>query len=173
MVTFTFNTLENIGILDRAYAFVANLANRYILSRHSFDTEYIADVFNAVDGFWLKYGRTHKYNESEIRVIVGSIVEMLRDNSLSANEVRKITRYVTSRWQPEVAEEKAVIEPAKLLPPAVETVAKRSVDLYEQLPPGRIRTEDFVALGTSTIADKIGESDSSLVQSMLKALKAK
>ena len=173
MITFTFNTLENLGVLNRAYAFVANAVNRHILSRHSFDTEYIANVFNAVDGFWLKYGRTHKYNESEIRVVVGSIVEMLRDNSLTSDEVRKINRYVTSRWQPEVAEKKAVIEPAKLLPPAVEDVAKRSVDLYVQLPPGRIRTEDFVALGTGIIADKIGESDSSLVQSMLKALKAK
>ena len=98
---------------------------------------------------------------------------MLRDNSLTSDEVRKITRYVTSRWQPEVAEKKAVIEPAKLLPPAVEDVAKRNVDLYVQLPPGRVRTEDFVALSTGIIADKIGESDSSLVQSMLKALKAK
>lgn len=173
MVTFTFNTLNNLGILDRVYTFVANAVNRHILSRHSFDTEYIADVFNAVDGFWLKYGRTHKYNDSEIRVIVGSIVEMLRDNSLTADEVRKITRYVTSRWQPEIAEKKVVIEPAKLLPPTVETVAKRSVDLYEQLPPGRVRTEDFVALGTSIIADKIGESDNTIVQSMLKVLKAK
>ena len=56
MVTFTFNTLENLGVLNRAYAFVANAVNRHILSRHSFDTEYIANVFNGVDGFLLKYG---------------------------------------------------------------------------------------------------------------------
>jgi hypothetical protein len=173
MIQFTFNTLENLGILDRAYTFIANLANRHILSRHSFDTEYIANVFNAVDGFWLKYGRTHKYNESEIRVIVGSIVEMLRDNSLSADEVRKITRYVTSRWQPEIAEKKAVIEPVKLLPPTVEAVTKRSVDLYGQLPPGRVRTEDFVALGTGVIVDKLSDSDNTVVQSLLNVLKAK
>lgn len=173
MVNFTFNTLDRLGILDRAYAFVANAVNRHILSRHSFDTEYIANVFNAVDGFWLTYGRTHKYNDSEIRVIVGSIVEMLRDNSLSAKEVRRVTHYVTSQWKPEIAEKKVVRNPSSLLPPAVENVAKRSVDLYSQLPPGRVKVEDFVAIGTAVIADKVGESDYNLVQSLLNVLKAK
>ncbi len=173
MVNFTFNTLDKLGILDRAYTLIANTINRHLLSRHSFDTEYIADVFNAVDGFWLTYGRTHKYNDSEIRVIVGSIVEMLRDNSLSADEVRKITRYVTSQWNPEIAEKKVVRNPSSLLPPAVENVAKRSVDLYGQLPPGRVKAEDFVAMGTGVIADKIGESDNAIVQSLLNVLKAK
>ena len=173
MVQFTFNTLERVGILDRVYVFVANLANRYVLSRHNFDTEYIADVFNALDGFWLKYGRMEKYNESEVRVIVGVVLESVRDNHLDSDEVRKLTRYVTAKWNPKIAESKKSSPPDVLLPPKVEDVAKRSVDLYKQLPPNKVRAEDFVEVGTGIIAEKLGESDSSIIQAMIKALKAR
>lgn len=173
MIQFTFNTLDRIGILDRVYVFVANLANRYVLSRHNFDTEYIVDVFNALDGFWLKYGRMEKYNDSEVRVVVGVVLESLRDNHLSSDEVRKLTRYVTAKWNPEVAESKASVPFVDLIPPGVEEVAKRSVDLYKQLPPNKVRAEDFVEVGTGIIAEKLGESDSSIVQEMIKALKAR
>jgi hypothetical protein len=108
MITFSFNTLDRIGLIDRLYVLVANLANKHILSRHNFDTEYIANVFNALDGFWLKYGRTQEYSDSEVRVIVGTIIEMLRDNKLSSNEVRKLSRYVMAKWKPDIAEQKAV-----------------------------------------------------------------
>lgn len=173
MIQFTFNTLDRIGILDRVYVFVANLANRYVLSRHNFDTEYIVDVFNALDGFWLKYGRMEKYNDSEIRVVVGVVLESLRDNHLSSDEVRKLTRYVTAKWSPEIAESKTSTPLVDLIPPKVEEVAKRSVDLYKQLPPNKVRAEDFVEVGTGIIAEKLGENDSSIVQSMIKALKAR
>lgn len=173
MISFTFNTLERVGILDRVYAFVANLANRYILSRHNFDTAYVAEVFNALDGFWLKYGRTESYGDSEVRVIAGTVIEALRDNTLTADEVRKLTRYVTSRWNPAVAETKTTTSLDTLLPPKVEEVAKRSVDLYKQLPPNQVRAEDFVAVGAGIIADKLGESDASIVHAMLGALKAR
>lgn len=171
MINFTFNALEQTGILDRLYAFVANLANKYILSRHNFDTEYIANVFNALDGFWLKYGRTQKYNDSEVRVIVGSIVEMLRDNSLSPSEVRKLSRYVMAKWEPEVAEQKITTPPETLLPPAIEEVATRSVEIYRELPPNNVRTEDFVALGTKVIAENLPKSK--MLDTILGALKAK
>jgi len=173
MMQFTFNTLERVGILDRIYAFVANLANRHLLSRHNFDTEYIAGVFNALDGFWLKYGRMEQYGNSEVRVIAGTVIEALRDNTLTADEVRKLTRYVTSRWSPDIAETKTTTPLDTLLPPAVEEVAKRSVDLYKQLPPHQVRAEDFVAVGAGIISDKLGESDSSIVHAMLGALKAR
>lgn len=173
MFSFTFNTLERVGILDRVYVFLANLANRYVLSRHNFDTEYIADVFNALDGFWLKYGRMEKYNESQIRVIVGSVVESLRDNQLNADEVRKLTRYVTSKWNPEVAETKTSKPLDVLLPPHIEDVAKRSADLYGQFPPSRVRPEDFVALGTEIIAKNLDKDDKGLIGSMINALKAR
>lgn len=172
MITFTFNTLEKTGILDRLYAFVANLANRHILSRHNFDTEYIADVFNALDGFWLKFGRTERYNDSEVRIIVGSIIEMLRDNQLSSDEVRKLSRYVMAKWKPEVAEQKAVdTAPEKLLPPAIEEVATKSVEIYRELPPNNIKTEDFVALGTKIIAESL--PNNKVFDTILGALKAK
>jgi len=159
MFTFTFNTLERIGILDQLYVLVANLANKYVLSRHSFDTAYIADVFNALDGFWLKYGRTERYNDSEVRVIVGSVVEMLRDNQLSSSEVRKISRYVMSKWNPEIAQVKATRPPETLLPPAIEEVATKSVEVFRELPQvldGDI--PEFVSIGTKLIADKVPEN---------------
>lgn len=171
MINFTFNTLERTGILDRLYAFVANLANKYVLSRHNFDTAYIADVFNAVDGFWLKYGRTERYNDSEVRVIVGSIVEMLRDNNLSSAEVRKLSRYVMAKWKPEVAEQKVTAPPETLLPPVVEEVAKKSVDIYRELPPNNLDVNDFVAVGTKIIADKLPKNE--VLDTILGALKAK
>ena len=171
MITFTFNTLEKTGILDRLYAFVANLANKHILSRHNFDTEYIADVFNAVDGFWLKFGRTERYNDSEVRIIVGSIIEMLRDNSLSSDEVRKLSRYVMAKWKPEVAEQKVTTPPETLLPPAIEEVATKSVEIYRELPPNSIKTEDFVALGTKIIAESL--PNNRVFDTILGALKAK
>lgn len=171
MINFTFNTLEKIGILDRLYVLVANLANKHILSRHNFDTAYIADVFNAVDGFWLKYGRTKRYNDSEIRIIVGSIVEMLRDNELTSAEVRKITRYVMAKWKPEVAEQKVTTPPETLLPPAIEEVATKSVEIYRKLPPNDLDVTDFVAVGTKIIADNLPKNE--VFDTILGALKAK
>jgi uncharacterized membrane protein len=157
MINFTFNTLDKVGILNRLYVFVANLANKYVLSRHNFDTAYIADVFNAVDGFWLKYGRTEKYNENEVRIIVGSIVEMLRDNQLSSDEVRKLSRYVMAKWKPEVAEEKTET-PEKLLPPSIEKVAKKSVNVYRELSPNDLDINDFVSIGTKVIAKNLPDN---------------
>jgi hypothetical protein len=171
MINFTFNTLEKTGILDRLYVFVANIANKYVLSRHNFDTAYIADVFNAVDGFWLKYGRTERYNDSEVRIIVGSIVEMLRDNSLSSDEVRKLSRYVMAKWKPEVAEQKVTTPPETLLPPAIEEVATKSVEIYRELPPNNLDVTDFVAVGTKIIADKLPKNK--VLDTILGALKAK
>ncbi|WP_438983657.1 hypothetical protein [Vulcanococcus sp.] len=171
MINFTFNTLDRIGLVDKLYVFVANLANKYVLSRHNFDTQYIADVFNAVDGFWLKYGRTERYNDNEIRVIVGSIVEMLRDNELTSDEVRKLSRYVMAKWKPELAEEKITAPAENLLTPVVEEVAKKSVKVYRELPPNDLDVTDFVAVGTKIIADKL--PDNEVLNTILGALKAK
>jgi hypothetical protein len=155
MITFSFNTLDRIGLIDRLYVLVANLANKHILSRHNFDTEYIANVFNALDGFWLKYGRTQEYSDSEVRVIVGTIIEMLRDNKLSSNEVRKLSRYVMAKWKPDIAEQKAV---ETLLPSRIEEVAKKSVKIYRELPPNNLDVTDFVSIGTKLISDSVPES---------------
>jgi len=171
MFTFTFNTLDRIGLIDRLYVFVANIANKYVLSRHNFDTEYIAGVFDALDGFWLKYGRTERYNDSEVRIIVGSIVEMLRDNELTSDEVRKLSRYVMAKWNPEIAEEKITTTPETLLPPAVEEVAKKSVKVYRELPPNDLDVTDFVAVGTKIISDKL--PDNQVLNTILGVLKAK
>lgn len=160
MIRSTFNTLEYTGILDRIYIFIANFANRHILSRNTLNTELIADVFNAVDGFWLKYGKDHPYYNDEIRVIVGTIAETLRDNTLTANEVRRLTRFVTSRWSPDVALDKAKTPLESLLPPKVEEIAKRSLDVYRLPVSGIPRTpEKYVSTSTQIISDNIDKSD--------------
>jgi hypothetical protein len=177
MLRSTFNTLEYTGILDRIYSFIANFANRHILSRNTLNTELIADVFNAVDGFWLKYGKDHFYYNEDICVIVGTIAETLRDNTLTANEVRILTRFVTSRWSPDVASDKAKTPLESLLPPKVEEIVNRSLDFYRLSLLGIPRKpEEYVSTSTQIISDNIGESDEIIFEnirlSVLDTLKA-
>ncbi|NDC89523.1 MAG: hypothetical protein EB075_12110, partial [Bacteroidetes bacterium] len=107
---------------------------------------------------------------SDVRIIVGSIIEMLRDNNLTSDEVRKLSRYVMAKWKPEIAEKKAAVAPT-LLPPAIEEVATKSVEIYRELPPNNIKTEDFVALGTKIIAESL--PNNKVFDTIFGALKAK
>lgn len=158
MITFTFNLLDRFGILERAYVTVANTVNKHLLRRHTLNTELISDVFRAVDGFWLKYGQTKWYSESEVRVIVGSIVESLRDNQLDAKEVRAAVNLITAKWKPEIAQTKASAEVGVLLPSPVENNALRAVEVYQQLPVGKVDPADFVALGSRAIAENLPDN---------------
>jgi hypothetical protein len=158
MINFTFNLLDRFGVLERAYVFVSNTVNRHILKRHTLNTELIADSFRAVDGFWLKHGRTKWYGESEIRVIVGSIVESLRDNQLDAKEVRAAVNFITAKWKPEVAEAKASAEVGVLIPAPVENNALRAVEVFKQIPAGKVDPADFVALGSRAIAENMPDN---------------
>lgn len=162
MTNFTFNLLDRYGILERGYVAVANAVNKHLLKRNTLDTELIADAFSAVDGFWLKHGRSKWYNESEIRVIVGSVVESLRDNKLDEKEVRSVVRYITAKWKPEIAEAKAG---SVSLPAPVENNALRAVEVYNQLPAGRVKPDTFIALGSRAIAENL--PDNTIVNGVL------
>lgn len=165
MVNFTFNLLDRFGVLEQAYLAVSNTVNKHILKRHTLNTELVADAFRAVDGFWLKHGKSDKYGESEIRVIVGSIVESLRDNSLDSKEVRILVNYITSTWKPEVARSKASADLAVLIPSSIENNALRAVEVYNQLPAGKVEPADFVALGSRAIAENL--PDNTIVNGVL------
>lgn len=158
MVNFTFNLLDRFGILERVYVTVANTVNKHFLRRHTLNTELIAEAFKSVDGFWLKYGQTTWYSESEIRVIVGSIVESLRDNQLDSKEVRAAVNFITAKWKPEIAQTKASAEVEVLLPSPVENNALRAVEVYQQLPAGKVDPADFVALGARAIAENLPDN---------------
>jgi hypothetical protein len=168
VVTFTFNLLDRFGVLERAYVHISNVVNKNILARNTLNTELIADVFKSVDGFWLKYGRTTKYNESEIRVIIGSVAESLRDNQLDSKEVRAIVNYVVAKWKPEVAQSKASLDTAVLLPSTVENNALRAVEVYSQVDTGKVSAVDFVALGSRAIAENL--PDNKIVSGVMSAL---
>lgn len=130
MVNFTFNMLDRIGFLDKVYAKVSYLVNKHLLSRSNFDAGVLSTIFDAVDGFWILHRGTDWYSQSELRVIVGSIAESVRDNRLSPSEVRTIVDHVTSEWRPEIAKKK---EGRELISPEVEKTASKAVEIYRKV----------------------------------------
>lgn len=168
MINFSFNLLDRYGLVELGYTRLSNLINKHILKRNTLDTELIADAFTAVDGFWLKHGRTRWYSESDIRVIVGSVVESLRDNELSSGEVRTLVNYVTAKWKPGIAESKATADTDVLIPSPVENNALRAVEIWRQVPAGLVTPSDFISLGSRSISENL--PDSSVVKGVLSAL---
>jgi len=168
MINFTFNLLDRYGLVELGYTRLSNLINKHILKRNTLNTELIADAFTAVDGFWLKHGRTRWYSESDILVIVGSVVESLRDNELSSGEVRTLVNYITAKWKPEIAESKATANTNVLIPSPVENNALRAVEVWKQIPKGRVSTSDFVSLGSKAISENL--PDASIVKGVFSAL---
>jgi hypothetical protein len=163
MINFTFNLLDRYGLVELGYTRVSNFVNRHILRRNTLNTELIADAFMAVDGFWLKHCRTKWYSESDIRVIVGSVVESLRDNDLSSGEVRTLVKYITAKWKPEIAEgTDALIESE------VENNALRAVEIWRQVPAGLVTPSDFISLGSKAIAENL--PDTVIANGVLSAL---
>jgi hypothetical protein len=135
MVNFTFNMLDRIGLLNRLYTRISYLLNKHLLSRSNFDGEVLSSIFDAVDGFWVKHRESDWYSQSELRVIIGSIAESVRDNHLSPDEVRVIVDYVSSEWRPEIAKRK---EGEGLISSEVENTAVKAVDIYRKIS----KTED-------------------------------
>lgn len=163
MINFTFNLLDRYGLAEIGYIRVSNFVNKHILRRNTLNTDLIADAFMAVDGFWLKHGRTKWYGESDIRVIVGSVVESLRDNELSSGEVRTLVKYITAKWKPEIAEDTDA-----LIESEVENNALRAVEIWRQVPAGLVTPSDFISLGSRAIAQNL--PDSSVVKGVFSAL---
>jgi hypothetical protein len=168
MIKFTFNTLDRYGLVELGYTRVSNFINKNLLKRNTLNTELIADAFRAVDGFWLKHGRTKWYSESDIRVIVGSVVESLRDNNLNSGEVRTLVKYITAKWKPEIAESKATADTDVLIPSPVENNALRAVEVWKQVPAGLMSTSDFISLGSKAISENL--PDASIVSGVFSAL---
>lgn len=164
MINFTFNLLDRYGLAELGYTRLSNFVNKHILRRNTLNTELIADAFTAIDGFWLKHGRTKWYGESDIRVIVGSVVESLRDNELSSGEVRTLVNYITAKWKPEIADSKATA----VIPPPVENNALRAVEIWRQVPAGLVNPSDFISMGSRAIAKNL--PDASVVKSVFSAL---
>lgn len=144
MPKFTFR----LGLIDRLYAQIANFINNRILSKNTVDMDGIADIYDALDGFWFKHKDTSKYTTNQVRVIIGSVVESLRDNSLSAEEVGLITNNVISFWKPEVAESKP--SEKVLISPKVEEAALKTVQVYDKLLPDNVA--EFVSYSASMIS---------------------
>jgi hypothetical protein len=163
---FAFNLLDKAGITEKVYAYIANLLNRHVLRRNTFDTELIAGAFDALDGFWLKYGRTKWYNESQIRVIVGVVLESLRDNQLDAAEIRRLTRVITGEWKPEIAESKVTADPATLLPAKVEETVTKALEIYEEVKVSKKQIPLFVEKTAALVSKSV--STDKIVGSFLK-----
>jgi hypothetical protein len=164
MMNFTFNLLDRLPAVKKLYANVANSVNKNVLERELFDPELLANVFDALDSFWLKHGKTDWYSESEIRVITGMVLETLRDNDLSSKEVRKLVRFVVSVWRPEIAEKKA---PSPVLE-KVEGPALRAVEIYRKLNQ-QIDVDGYVSKVSKVIGSKM--PDNQIVNSLLKVFR--
>lgn len=137
--------------LNLLYSRIASFINKRILSKNTLDMEGIDDIFDALDGFWSKHKDTGKYSAKQVRVIIGSITESLRDNSLSAEEVKLITSHVMTHWNPQIAEAKPA-EKAQI-PEEVEAKALKAVEVHDQILPKNI--EEFVSASSSMLSKPI------------------
>lgn len=172
MIAFTFNTLDRFGTFGKFYLLVSNFINKNILNKKAFDPEFISDVFNAVDGFWIKYNKSKWYSESELRVIVGMLASSIRDSDLSPKEVQAITNYVVANWNKTEAEKKEVNSSVEeLLPKKAEKLALKSAKIYNEVSgQKKIKPEKFVSKSAKRIEQGLDTAE--LVSDLLKQLKA-
>lgn len=137
--------------LNLLYSRIAAFINKRILSKNTVDMEGIDDIFDALDGFWSRHKNTDNYSVKQVRVIIGSITESLRDNSLSADEVKQVTEHVMAYWNPQIAEAKPA-EKAKI-PEEVEAKALKTLEVHDQILPKNI--EEFVSASSTMISKPI------------------
>lgn len=163
---FTINLLDKSGVVEKVYVFVADFLNRHLLRRNTFDPELITDAFNALDGFWLKHGKMSRYNDSQIRIIVGTVLEALRDNQLNSEEIRRLTRFITGRWDPEIAEKKVTMDPEVLLPAPVEQEVEKVLEVYEKVRVGADQIPTFVEKTTGLVSKSL--STDKVISSVLR-----
>jgi len=147
MAKFTFR----FSPLNLLYSRIASLINKRFLSKNTLDMEGIDDIFDALDGFWSKHKDTDSYSVRQVRVIIGSITESLRDNSLTSDEVKLITTRVMTYWNPQIAEAKPA-EKTQILE-EVESRALKAVEVHDQILPKNI--EEFVSTSASIISKPI------------------
>ena len=156
MSEFSINLLDRLGLFDRVYAVLANIVNKYVLKRNTLNNELIYQAFKAVDEFWNKYGTTRSYSDSQVRVVVGTLIESLRDNNLSADEIKTLVSYVTTKWDVNIAKSRSQSKPE--LPVTAEYAALRAVEIYEKLPKNVVDESEFVAFGAQAISENLPDS---------------
>jgi hypothetical protein len=150
MNKFTFKVADRLGVFDRLYGFIARMVNRHLLGRTTIDMSNLGDIYNALDAFWLKHRATDSYSTGQVRVIIGSIVESLRDNNLSAAEVRMITESIGYYWAEDKAEHKKPVDIIPALPLPVEETALRAVEVFDKLAPKDIPS--FVSISAPVVS---------------------
>jgi|LakMenE01Jun11ns_1017448.scaffolds.fasta_scaffold9933164_4 hypothetical protein len=160
MVNFTFNLFNKLPFASKAYESVANFVNKNLLDRKLFNPAFLAIAFNAVDSFWLKHRSTDWYSRSELRVITGSILESISDNNLSEKEVEKLTRYILSKWDPRVAEQK---QQSQELLSKVEKNAEVTVKAYRKIGK-KVKPSKLVAEAAKV--SKAKASDDGIIESL-------
>lgn len=161
MVNFTFNLIERLPITQKLYLRISNSVNKNVLDRELFDPKILATAFEVLDSFWLKRNKSDWYSESELRVITGMVLESVKDNDLSAKEVKKLVRYVVSTWRPEIASKKS----ASPVTERIEAKAVKGVELYRKLNQAA-DPDTFVSKVAKAVDMKI--DDNTIVNSLLK-----
>ena len=141
---FTFNFLARMSLAEQIYTIIANTVNKYVLRRNTFlNTELIYDAFTTLDAFWLKHGESRWYNSSQVRVIIGIVLQSVRDNKLTSEEVRALSRYITTHWDPKIAQQNGEIRPATPSP-ELESEIARGLKIYDKLNPRDNQIPKFV-----------------------------
>lgn len=164
MINFTFNLVEKLPFTKKLYLNISNYVNKNFLNKELFDPKLLSKAFEVLDSFWLSRKKTDWYSESEIRVIVGMILESLNDNDLSSKEVKKLVRYMVSTWRPEIALQ-------KLPNPGVEELEKKAVkgvEIYRKLNQ-EVDTDSFVSKVAKSVDAKIPNNE--IINSLLKVFR--
>lgn len=164
MVNFTFNLIERLPATQKLYLQISNSVNKNVLDRELFNPKLLSTAFDVLDSFWLKHNKSDWYSESEIRVITGMVLESVKDNDLTAKEVKKLVRYVVSTWRPEIASEKSVNPVAE----KIEAKAVKGVELYRKLNQA-VDPDTFVSKVAKAVDMKI--DDNTIVNSLLKVFR--
>lgn len=164
MVNFTFNLIERLPITQKLYLRISNSVNKNVLERDLFDPKLLATAFDVLDSFWLRHNKSDWYSESELRVITGMVLESIKDNDLTAKEVKKLVRYVVSAWRPEIANKKTVSPVAE----KAESKALKGVELYRKLNQPA-DPDTFVSKVAKAVDMKI--PDNTIVNSLLKVFR--
>ena len=164
MVNFTFNLIERLPVTQKLYLRISNSVNKNVLDRELFDPKLLSTAFDVLDSFWLKHNKSDWYSESELRVITGMVLESVKDNDLSAKEVKKLVRYIVSTWRPEIASKKSANPVAE----KIEAKAVKGVELYRKL--NQVADPDtFVSKVAKAVDMKI--DDNTIVNSLIKVFR--
>ena len=164
MVNFTFNLIDRLPFTQKLYLQISNSVNKNVLERDLFDPKLLSTAFDVLDSFWLKHNKSDWYSESELRVITGMVLESVKDNDLSAKEVKKLVRFVVSTWRPEIASKKSTNPVSE----RIEEKAVKGVELYRKLNQAA-DPDTFVSKVAKAVDMKV--PDNTIINSLLKVFR--